>query len=396
MEIERRLLRHGELNLVFMYRIKHILSIFLVLGFSSCIEPFFPNAASPSDAKYVVNGQINDQEGYQTVSVSMSSTLEKPKYNPLSGCTVSILDNQGNVFNLTEFDKGNYRAWIDKEYLKPGNSYKVDVVTSSGVEIVSEYDQMPECPELDSVYYIRKDVPTTDPTKPLQGVQFYVDLNGKSTDSHYYRWDIVETWEHHAKFPKTLYWNTRTIVLTDPPDYSKFYCWTTKRLGNVFTLSTKNLVQNRFNMYQLHFVDNQTQRLTYCYSLLVNQIALSEPAYIYWDKLRVNSSELGGLYEVQPLRVKGNLKSTTNPELEILGFFNASSVKSKRFFFRNIKNLELNYAKCESRPIEPGELNREDPKYLVMTGSGIQIIEDECVECNYWGGSTIKPDYWPY
>ncbi|NOU15938.1 MAG: DUF4249 domain-containing protein [Bacteroidales bacterium] len=380
-----------------MYQIKNILLWgILILLLSTCIEPFSLNLGSDSTQKYVVYGQITDQEGFQTVSVSMSSTVENQKYNPLSGCTINISDNHGNIFTLNEFEKGNYRVWIAAEYLKPGNSYQVKVLTSSGIDIVSDFDQMPECPEIDSVYYIRKDIPTTDPTKPLQGIQFYVDLNRKDTDSHYYRWDIDETWEHHAKFPKTLYWNTRTIVITDPPDFSKYYCWTTKKLGNVFTLSTKNLTQNRYSMYQLHFVDNQTQRLTYCYSLLINQIALSESAYVYWDKLRINTNELGGLYEVQPLRVKGNLKSTTNPELEILGFFNASSVKTKRFFFQNINNIDLYYNKCTSRPIQPRELNREDPKYLVMTGRGIEIMEDACVECDFFGGSIVKPDYWPY
>lgn len=380
-----------------MHQIKNILFWgILVLLLSTCIEPFSPNLGSDSTTKYVVYGQITDKEGFQTVSVSMSSTVDKQKYNPLSGCTIRISDNHSNVFTLNEFEKGNYRVWIAKEYLKPGNSYQVSVLTSSGIEIVSDFDQMSECPEIDSVYYVRKNIPTTNPSEPLQGIQFYVDLNGNDTVSRYYRWDIDETWEHHANYPKTYFWDKRSIVLITPTDYSQFYCWTTQKLGNVFTLSTKDLAQNRFSMYQLHFVNNQTQRLTYCYSLLVNQIALSEPAYIYWDKLRINSSELGGLYEVQPLRIKGNLKSTTNPELEILGYFNASAVKTKRFFFRDIKNLELYKPKCEPRAIMRGDLSKEETRYLRPMGGGFGIIEDECVECNYWGGTTVKPDYWPY
>jgi hypothetical protein len=380
-----------------MHQIKNILLWgILVLLLSTCIEPFSPNLGSDSTTKYVVYGQITDQEGFQTISVSMSSPVETQKYNPLSGCIINISDNHGNVFLLNEFEKGNYRVWIAKEFLKPGNSYQISVLTSSGVEIVSDSDQMPECPEIDSVYYVRKNIATTDPSKPIQGIQFYVDLNGKSTDSHYYRWDIDETWEHHANYPKIYFWNKKTIVMSSPPDYSKFYCWTTRKLGNVFTLSTNDLAQNRYSMYQLHFVDNQTQRLTYCYSLLINQIALSKNAYIYWDKLRINSNELGGLYEVQPLRIKGNLKSTTNPELEILGFFNASSVKTKRYFFRDIKNLELYHQKCESRPIMRGDLSKEETRYLVPAEGGFEIVEDACVECNYWGGSTVKPIYWPY
>jgi hypothetical protein len=189
----------------------------------------------------------------------------------------------------------------------------------------------------------------------------------------------------------------RSIIKVTPPDYSKFYCWSTEKVRNIYTLSTENLAQNRYRLFPFHFVDNLSQRLTYCYSLLVNQVGLSEPAYRYWDKLRVNSNDQGGLYGTQPLRIKGNLKSNTNPELDILGFFSASAVKTKRIFVQNVENLELCYPQCDSRLIEPGELDREEPKYLLeVPQAGLQIIEAACVECNIHGGSLVKPDYWPY
>lgn len=379
-----------------MRQVKYILFwTFLISVFSSCIEPFSPDFRGQSTIKYVVYGEITDQEGYQTVSVSMTSTINKPKYNPLIGCKVKITDDQGNVFNLDETNGGNYRVWMGKEHLNPGSSYQVDVLTQSGVEIVSDFDQMPECPEIDTIYYVRKNVPTTDPEKPLQGIQFYLDLDGRNTNSHFYRWDITETWEHHAAYPKTLYWNGRNFISYNPPDYSMFYCWSTQNVGTIFTLSTKDLVENRFSRFPFHFVDNMTQRLTYGYSLLVKQYALSEPAYIYWDKLRINSNEQGGLYEVQPLRIKGNLKSTTNPNLEILGFFNASPLRTKRIFVRNVENLERYYLICTAGA---GPIIIDEPKYLVPSegGRGSHTVEDVCVECNVYGGTNVKPDYWPY
>jgi len=119
---------------------------------SACVEPFSPNLGSQSKLKYIVFGQVTDLAGYQFVSVSMSSTLANPIYNPLTGCTVKIIDNHGNVFNLAEFEKGNYRVWMDSQYLTSSSSYQVDVLTSSGIEIVSDFDQMQDCPEIDSIY----------------------------------------------------------------------------------------------------------------------------------------------------------------------------------------------------------------------------------------------------
>lgn len=375
--------------------LKRNIPLFIILStLSSCIEPFSPSLGNQSTAKYEINGVITDQEGYQTVSVSMTSTFENPNYSPLSFCDVKILDNNGHVFQLTESTGGEYKAWIEKEYLVPGNSYQVKVITPSGVEIISDLEKMTECANVDSVYFIRKDMPTTDPNSPLKGIQFYIDLKGKDTDSRYYRWEVEETWEHHAVYPKTIYVKQFGGIDTCfPPDYSRFICWTTQKLKNIFTLSTDNIGQNKATMQPLNFVDNQTQRLKYGYSLMIHQFTLSEAAFKFWDNLRINSSKQSGLINSQPLRVKGNLKSTTNPELDILGYFSASSVKTKRIFVRNVDNLEVPDPTC----IPPRLPTPRDSgvKYYLSIDGVLYVIESTCVECDYKDGVTLKPDFWP-
>jgi hypothetical protein len=377
-----------------LWRKNILLLVLSALVLSSCIEPFPPNLGNETVQKFVVFGQITDKEGYQIVSVSTTSTIKKPKYNPLSFCTVSITDNQENTFFLNEFEPGNYRVWIGQDYLYHGNSFRVNVTTPTGIQIISNFDEMPEGPDIDSIYYIRKDIPTTNPDKPLQGIQFYLNLDGKNTNCHFYRWDIIETWEHHAVFPKSLYWNMKNVVIINPSDFSRMYCWTTQDLQKIYTLSTENLSQNTFRMYKLHFVDNTTQRLTYCYSLLINQYTLSREAYTYWNNLRINSNEQGGLYEIQPLHVIGNLRCTSNPELEVLGFFSATSLSTKRIFVRNVQNLDILYPNCHHGPA--GRLDKSAPVYLMMIDGEMEALEDDCVECDKHGGSTVKPDFWPY
>lgn len=381
-----------------MPRIKVILFLLtFIFIFPSCIEPFSLDIGGGNSNEYSVNGQVTDQEGYQTVTISMTSSIDNPSYNPLSNCDVRIIDNNGDVFKLTEFEKGNYRVWMSKESLKNGNSYQLKIITESGIEIVSDFDKMPEAVEIDSVYYKREDIPTSNPQKPIQGIQFYIDVDGKNTNNYYYRWEITETWEHRAAYPKSWYWTGYATIKVDPPDFSRFFCWSTLNIKNTYNLTTKDLAQNKYRMYKLHFVDNQTQRLTYCYSVLVNQFAQSEPAYKYWENLRINSNDQGGLYNTQPIRIIGNLKSTSNPDLTILGFFGASSVSSKRIFARDIENIELYYPDCE--PTEPEQFvdfRKGKPQYLYPAGSSLWIVGDGCVECNIFGGTTVKPSYWPY
>lgn len=377
---------------------KYLFLVVIVSCLTSCIEFFHPDLGSTPAPKYVVDGQITDQEGYQTVSLSTTSTFDLPNINTLSNCDVKIIDNLGNEFKLEEFKWGQYHVWMKQEDLKPGNSYQLKILTNSGIEIVSEFDQMPMCPDVDSIYYLRKDYPTTNPAETAEGIQFYIDVDKKNTNSQYFRWEIDETWEHHSVYPITSYWNKWEIVTLLKPDYSRFICWTTEKMKKIFTLSTENFTQKVFRMNPIHIVDNQTQKLTYCYSALISQFAISEPAFRYWDKLRLNSSEQGGLYSGQPLRIKGNLICTTNPELEVLGFFGASSVKSKRVFVQNVENFNVLKPSCvPPRAIDPRfDLKRDKMQYLIKTDKEMKIIENGCVECDYLNGTTVKPSYWPY
>ncbi len=96
------------------------------------------------------------------------------------------------------------------------------------------------------------------------------------------------------------------------------------------------------------------------------------------------------------MRIKGNLRSTTNPEIEVLGFFNASAVKSKRIFIEKVKDFEVFYPECEPRALGVGDLKEgTNPKYLISIDGNIKFLIDRCVECTRLGGSTVKPDYWP-
>ncbi len=362
-------------------------------AFSSCIDLFNPDIDNDSVSKYVVDGRITDQEGYQTVTVSLTSTFKDPKFVPVNFCKVKLIDKDGNIFNLNEQGKGVYNIWMGKEYLYPGNSFKVEVLTPNGIEIVSDFDQMPDCPDIDSVYFIRKDHPSTNPGVDIEGIQFYIDIERQNNNSKFYRWDIEETWEHHASLPITWYASTTGDERAVPPDYSRFVCWTTSLLSEIYTLSFESNTPNVYKMKTLHYVNNQSQRLTYGYSVLISQIALSEPAFNYWDNLRKNFTQEGGFSNSQPFRVKGNLKSTTNPELEILGFFSASSIKTKRIFVRNVQNFHVYLPQC----IPPRlPLPKEKYKYFDYINGTRYIIDDGCVECDYLSGTTQKPTFWPY
>jgi hypothetical protein len=154
-------------------------------------------------------------------------------------------------------------------------------------------------------------------------------------------------------------------------------------------------------MYPLNYVDNKTSRLSIQYSLLVTQHALTEAAYTYWDQLRINSSEGGGLYEQQPLAIRGNMKNLTDPGQDVLGFFSAASINTKRLFVQDVPGLVVNYDDHCDGPQPIGIFGWGDysvdeyPVYFMYISGSIFILSDGCVDCTEFGGTNVKPDFWP-
>ncbi len=383
-----------------MHRNKYIF-LFLCIGilFSSCVKSYQPDINSNETNNYVVLGQLTNQEGFQEVSISKAASVGAPKVLPVKNCTVYILDDKGNTYMMNEYSSGIYHVYMSQSDLQAGTSYQLDIITKDGTEIISSFDKMPEVPDVDSVYFLRKDIPTNNPGYPTKGIQFYIDYNGSSSGSPYVKWDLEETWEYHTEYPIEAYYDGSTHYLT-PYDYTRHICWKTTVVDDIFTLSTQNLGGNKYKMFPLHFVDNHSSRLAYGYSLLIKQLSLSQAAYIYWDKVRINHNSNGGLYQQQPLTIKGNLVNKTRPNEEVLGYFNASSVKTKRIFVQNVAGLDMDFSNFCGGPMkleigwqEGG--TPEHPIYLVVVDNSYMWVDEFCVDCLLQKGINVKPNFWP-
>lgn len=338
----------------------------LMLTLSSCIKRYDPDIPRNEAVKFVVTGQVTKGADVQRINVSTSAPITDPSfkyYTPVKGCVVRILDNRGNWYRLADLGNGNYETVIPESRLTAGTSFKVEVVTPKGIQIDSDYETLLECPAVDSVYYLVDQLPSADPFTQIKGIQFYCDLNAINFKCYNFRWELRETWEYKAELARTA---------------SQRTCWMNNYVRDVYTLSTRKLSENRYKLFPLHFVDNySSQRLNYGYSLMILQYSLSDAAYDYWEKIRINNSQQGGLYTKQPLQIKGNLHNITYPDQQVLGFFGASQVTTKRIFIRKVLGLPLEYKGCE-----------EDPDPMVKP-------PPYCYDCQLSGGSNVMPDFWP-
>jgi hypothetical protein len=373
-------------------------SFLVVITFVGCIETFIPKDISNNQPCYVVAGRVTNIGGNQSIKVSKTSPIDLPRHIPVLGCLVSIIDTENNVFLSNSNDNnGTYNVNIDQQYLTISKGFKVKVVTPLGEVIESEFDTLKPCPTLNSVYYEIQERLTENPLVNEKGLQFKIDLIANNSYDRYFKWEIEESFEYTATYPITVYYDGRLHYIE--PDYSLFYCWDTKPIWDIFAISTRGLTDNKFTGYNLHFVGNTTQRLMHLYSINVTQIAISEANFNFLEQLRLNTLEQGGLFDAQPINVKGNIFSSSDPALSVFGFFSAESMQSHRSFYSNIPDLDfLLPSVCQPMDLNIA-LNKFKPKdypvYFVEIGGELKWPLKSCFDCRLSGGKTEKPPFWP-
>lgn len=380
------------------------LNIVLVVITTSCIERFY--IAGPEEKfvpKMVINGTITTDKDLQEIVISMTSTPEDPKFVPVSGCNVQVEDDKNNRYFFQETGKpGHYYGVIQPNVLVPGSQFRLNVLTPEGKYYSSKLEKLLPCPEVGSVYYEILSKPTTDPELVEDGLQFYVDFAGDENSETYFRMKLEETYEYHSTWPVQRYLDEQNnFVKLSKADYTKFVCYKTDEIDDIYTLSTLGLSMNKYKHYPLHFVNDKTQRLMFKYSLLIKQYSLTEQAYQYWEALRKNNKEAVDLFGKQPAQVKGNIFNVNDSSEHVLGYFGVSSLTTKRIIVPAATGFSFNMVSfCHvTKPDGESMLPDERPLYYAM---GIDengeifwnYSDSECFICTLLGGTTAKPTYW--
>ncbi len=379
-----------------------IIPVILLIGIliTTCVEPFTPDIKE-SQELLVVEGLLTDQPGNHYVYVSRSSPFNDPVLLPEERCLVMVVDDKGNSYLFNEQEPGAYSCWMTSNQLIQGTAYKLIIHTGKGKVYESDYEILQSrCPPIDSIYFEIENRETADPEQPMQGIQLYIDLDAGEDQPRNYRWELVETWKYYAAHYIQYYYDGTLHHMPDPMLYYK--CWYTGRINNIYTMSTKQMLSNEIRKYPLNYVSNRTNRLRIRYSLLVRQYTLSDDAFAYWDQMRRQNQEGGGLYEKQPSQIQGNVYNIDDPDEKVLGFFNVSSSTEKRIYVDDINEFSFPGPDCILDTIKS---LKEIPDYMSYPVYMISVSEmgdgppygigsGMCFDCTTGGGTNVKPDFW--
>lgn len=363
------------------------LVLIIPLIIASCVEKFIPEIYGTQYLP-VVDGLITNQPEVYTIRLNWSIPIWEKTSVPMAGCNVTVRDDLGHVYQFTESSTpGIYNSDNTAFQGVVGRKYTLHINTNNATPTHYSYESVPvemkAVPPIDSLFY-EKVIIKEAATFAKEGCQIYLNTYDPDGGCRFYRWDYTETW----KFQIPYYYIDNQV------------CWISNNSKNINIKNTSALSEIRVTRHPLIFISNETDRLSERYSVVVNQYSLSEDEFTYWEKISEITQDVGGLYDITPSAIPGNMFCVEDPGEQVLGYFSVSAKTSKRVYIDEIiRGLVNPYKEC---PADTFGINEPIPglnvyRWIIYESrsSGIVVTTNDhkCADCTV-RGTTTRPEFW--
>lgn len=323
--------------------------LFLLLD--GCIDPLPVGRVANVEA-LVVDGVVTDGTGPHAVNLFMSGGLsEEPSApEPVRGASLSIIDDAGQVYPLTETQPGIYTTNPSEFQGFIGRSYWLRIVTQDGEEYHSTVETLVPAGEIDSLYAVFEEnvINQTDITQPQDAITFYVDGTSAPENT-----DGMQRWRSSSiseilTFPELRTKKMNDEVVPDPLPCSGYInsngtlkavdtcsccnCWVYDYSRNAVVSPAASANQNRFRDVAVARIPVDSWRFFRKFYFEVEQLSISENVYEFWKRVSAQQQGTGSLFQPNAVKVKGNIKCVSDPDKEVFGVFSATSITKKSMF----------------------------------------------------------------
>lgn len=389
-----------------------ICTLLFLLSFYSCVEEIDLITETNFESAIVIEATITNELKFQEIKLSRTYALEEEGPNTESGASVKVIFS-GGEYNFIETEPGIYKSNI--AFAAQQNiDYKLEVQSSDGSQYSSTTMQLTQQTQIDDLYFERGFNENMD-----EGISVFVDSYDPTGNSKFYRYTYEETYKIIA--PR---WSPLDLVATfgigNCPSFSlelkteqQLICYNTVNSNSIIIENTNLYQEDRVDDFRVRFLNRDNAIISHRYSILVNQYIQSKQAHEFYKSLKELSETESIFSDTQPGFLNGNVFSTTSPEEKVIGFFEVSSVDSRRIYF-NYEDLFPGeflppyFVGCT--PFAPPlcTMGGTSPLYDSLTngfkyyqenddiieGEGIHdIVAPECGDCRVLG-NNFPPDFW--
>jgi hypothetical protein len=375
----------------------------VMLLFAQCKQSYDPQIEPKNIKLLVVEGFLNSGQGPTTIRLSRTVNLKDTAIMPELGAQVNVEDENGSSFTLTGNTKGEYS--IAQLILNNNVKYRLHIKTTNGKEYASDFTSVKYTPSIDSITWQRED----------GGLRLYANAHDPQNATKYYQWKHEETWEFHSTSYSSLKYirdNTNRVIglVYKYPDHrvdtTIYKCWKTVNSSAIILGSTEKLTADVVNL-PVQYIEPNSEKLSVLYSLNLKQYALSQGEYLFLQKMKKNTEQVGTLFDPQPSELSGNIHCLTDPNEIVIGYVEISQEQTKRIFIYNNQVSGWNYQsgcyqtiidnKLDSIAKYGRDLYPTVPFAISPLGDILQFYvtyNEDCVDCTI-RGINQKPFFWP-
>ena len=336
---------------------KFILYAFLFFLVNGCLEqldiPVITN-----EPVMVVDGLLTDQPGPYTVKLFWSSPLNKDldHPNPVAGATVSIWDDQGVSETLHERIPGTYETTEGGIQGAPGRQYQLRITTTDGRQYESATSTLEPVPDIEELsFHFRENVINlNDAGRPHDAFAILVKANALDGASNLLRWRWTGIY-HVTTFPqlkqKSVLIDDMPTLVPDPLPCSGYItneqhdliyvkpceccdCYVTEYSNEALISANAFSAGESFNNIQVAQIPADNWRFMDRYYMEVEQMSVSEPVYDFWKLVETQQKGTGDIFQPNVVKIRGNMRSVTNPHEEVFGIFSVSAMAKKSMFIQ--------------------------------------------------------------
>ena len=199
------------------------------------------------------------------------------------------------------------------------------------------------------------------------GAEVYVTFNDPPGEQNFYMWRNDGTYKLNSFPERFVIVNTFGPNPTTPaPKDCCSECWVNEQNGDNTLRIYKDFNADGATSTQLAaFIQDDGYKYAEKYNLRVNQFALSQGAFDFFNLINEQLSISGGIFDPPPSEIKGNILNIDEPDIEAIGYFFAADVVTDSVFI---------------------------DRSLIPEFRIDEALNDDCRVIK--GATTLRPDYW--
>lgn len=376
-------------------KIFHIILILIIGILQSCRDPFEPDL-SPQSVDFLV------VEGY--IEVSGESQISLGRTSPINSNTAPILEEGARVFlsdnlNLWDFEeKGNGQYTLNGNF-DPTKEYTLSIWLKNGKQYTSDPMIPIISPEIEELAFVQDN----------DGVEIYISTKGEQ-EKQYFMWSYEEHWIFNAGIRSFLIYEEGSIRIRNE-DERVDRCWKDNINPKILLQDAARFEDNRILQRELIRIPPRSEKLTNRYSVLVKQRAIDQDAFNFWEILRKNSDDIGGIFSPLPSLITGNIQNTEDSSEKVIGFISMGKSSNKRLYINASEVFpwpvfipEYEYCQIFQDTIPPTATAIRDafnngvvvPAIDIWDGIfliGYRGADYRCVDCTL-RGTNVRPEFW--